>query len=108
MTAEGNLIVNGALASCYASFDHDLAHSFMAPVRVALTSGWRFPSIWVEWYVKFWKWLGHSLLPGGQWKANDDEDSDSGVVRTMPDELSMIDVADTFLAKVFYVAVLSL
>ena len=30
---EGNIVVDGVLASCYASFDHDLAHLVMSPVQ---------------------------------------------------------------------------
>ena len=30
---EGNIIVDGVMASCYASFDHDLAHYTMAPMQ---------------------------------------------------------------------------
>ena len=30
---EGNIIVDGVLASCYASVDHDSAHIAMAPLR---------------------------------------------------------------------------
>ena len=33
MTLEGNIIVDGVLASCYASVDHDLAHIGMTPLR---------------------------------------------------------------------------
>ena len=33
MTTEGNIMVDGVLASCYASADHDLAHLSMAPLR---------------------------------------------------------------------------
>ena len=29
---EGNLVVNGILASCYASSDHDVAHNTMKPI----------------------------------------------------------------------------
>ena len=29
----GNIMVDGVLASCYAFFDHDLAHITMAPIR---------------------------------------------------------------------------
>ena len=29
---EGNIIVDGVLASCYPSVDHDLAHLAMAPI----------------------------------------------------------------------------
>ena len=63
MTEEGNIIVDNLLASCYASFDHDLAQILMTPTK------W-FPQI-VEWifgndygnsvYVKlgtsFGKWI---------------------------------------------------
>ena len=30
---EGNIVVDGVLASCYPSSDHDLAHIGMAPIR---------------------------------------------------------------------------
>ena len=30
---EGNIVVDNILASCYASFDHNLAHAAMLPVR---------------------------------------------------------------------------
>ena len=33
VTMEGNLIVDGILASCYAFFDHDVAHFGMTPLR---------------------------------------------------------------------------
>ena len=34
LTTEGNLMVDGLLASCYTSFpDHDMAHLTMAPMR---------------------------------------------------------------------------
>ena len=33
MNMEGNIMVDGVLASCYASADHDLAHLSMAPLR---------------------------------------------------------------------------
>ena len=33
LTEEGNIMVNGVLASCYASFDHNLAHVVMAPLQ---------------------------------------------------------------------------
>ena len=38
---EGNIIVDGVLASCYPSADHNLAHFGMSPIRL-------FPTI-VEW-----------------------------------------------------------
>ena len=30
---EGNIVVDGVLASCYASTDHDVSHLAMAPMR---------------------------------------------------------------------------
>ena len=33
MTVEGNVIVDGVLASCYVFSDHDLAHFAMTPIR---------------------------------------------------------------------------
>ena len=33
LTEEGNIMVDGVLASCYASFDHNLAHIVMAPLQ---------------------------------------------------------------------------
>ena len=33
LTMEGNVIVDGVLASCYPSTHHDLAHLGMAPIR---------------------------------------------------------------------------
>ena len=34
LTDEGNIVVDGILASCYASFDHDLAHIAMTPRKL--------------------------------------------------------------------------
>ena len=33
MTTEGTIIVDGVLASCSASIDHDIFHFAMAPIR---------------------------------------------------------------------------
>ena len=33
LTMEGNIVVDGVLASCYPAADHDLAHLSMAPLR---------------------------------------------------------------------------
>ena len=33
LTRGGNIVVDGVLASCYGSFDHDLAHVAMSPVQ---------------------------------------------------------------------------
>ena len=65
MTKEGNIIVDEVLASCYASFDHTLAHFAMTPLQL-------FPQM-VEWiisgdneiqdYVGRAKSVGRYLLP---------------------------------------------
>ena len=41
LTMEGNIMVDGVLASCYAFTNHDLAHLGMSPMRI-------YPEI-VEW-----------------------------------------------------------
>ena len=33
LTIEGNMMVDGVLASCYAFTDHDLAHIVMTPIQ---------------------------------------------------------------------------
>ena len=33
VTTEGIIIVDGVLASCYPSYDHDLSHLAMSPMR---------------------------------------------------------------------------
>ena len=43
LTATGNIVVDGVVASCYASTDHDLAHIGTFPMR------W-FPTM-VEWIL---------------------------------------------------------
>ena len=67
LTTEGNIIVDGVLASCYASTDHDLAYFAMTPIK------W-FPEI-IEWifgnenglqgYVKIVKEFGGWVQPFG-------------------------------------------
>ena len=42
LTMEGNLVVDGIVASCYAKFDHDLAHYAMKPI---------------QWYPEIMKWI---------------------------------------------------
>ena len=42
LTMEGNLLVNDIVASCYAKFDHDLAHNVMKPI---------------QWYPAIMKWI---------------------------------------------------
>ena len=65
VTMGGNIVVDGDLASCYASSDHHAAHIGMTPIR------W-FPEI-MNWifgidngspgYVKFARSLGRWVLP---------------------------------------------
>ena len=68
LTMEGNIMVDGVLASCYPSADHDLAHVGMTPVL------W-FPQI-TEWifgvdnglqvYSAIAEQLSQWMLPYGQ------------------------------------------
>ena len=65
LTEDGNIVVDGVLASCYASFDHDLAHFSMIPIQ------W-YPDM-IEWifginngspeYVNIAKGFGRYVLP---------------------------------------------
>ena len=67
LTAEGKIIVDGVLTSCYADIDHDVVHSTMAPMK-------RFSDA-LEWlfgndngfpiYVYIARELGILLLPDG-------------------------------------------
>ena len=68
ITMEGNILVDGVLASCYPSTDHDMAHFGMTPVR------W-FPKI-IDWifgedtgfqvFVGTAEEIGRLILPHGQ------------------------------------------
>ena len=65
LTEDGNILVDGVLASCYASYDHDLSHFAMTPMQ------W-FPEI-LQWafgmnkaypiYVNIAKEFGRWILP---------------------------------------------
>ena len=67
LTEEGQIMISGILASCYASFNHDLAHIAMVPMQ------W-YPEA-AEWslgvqngspgYVDVIKELGRLMLPIG-------------------------------------------
>ena len=65
MTMEGNIVVDGVLASCYGSYDHDLAHFLMKPF------GWLPDAIFSIFghdngspvYVHVAHYLGEWLLP---------------------------------------------
>ena len=68
----GNMMVDGVLASCYAFFDHDLAHITMTPIR------W-FPEM-IHWFLGedngnplFARTAEHVtrwILPSNQLKSN--------------------------------------
>ena len=68
VTMEGNIIVDGVLASCYPSADHDVLHLGMTPIR------W-FPQI-IQWimgvengfqtYIVFVADIGRWVLPDVQ------------------------------------------
>ena len=69
ITKEGNLLVDGVLTSCYADFDHDVAHLAMTPMQ------W-FPEkiTWVfgdgtgfTTFVKIARELGMMMLPHGKY-----------------------------------------
>ena len=62
---EGNIVVDGVLASCYAVVDHDMGHILMTPLR------W-FPGMmnWIfgtesetQGYVQVFKHLGEMIMP---------------------------------------------
>ena len=43
VTSDGNIVVDGVLASCYASAHHDLAHIGMTPIRwIPIITKWIF------------------------------------------------------------------
>ena len=66
---DGNIIVDGVLASCYGITDHDLAHIAMSPLRFI-------PGI-MEWifgledgtqsYMNVARWLGSLAVPDFIW-----------------------------------------
>ena len=68
LTMEGNIMIDGVLASCYPSSDHDLAHFGMTPIQL-------FPKI-TEWifgenngfqgYSDIAEQLGKWMLPCGK------------------------------------------
>ena len=65
LTMEGNIVVDGILASCYASFDHNLAHFAMTPVQLFPTIiGWTFGcNNEIPDYTIMAKSVGRYLLP---------------------------------------------
>ncbi|XP_077430001.1 indian hedgehog B protein-like [Vanacampus margaritifer] len=69
LTAQGTLVVDGVVASCYAAVErHSLAHWAFSPLRLMHSwtgsSGYRGDG--VHWYADFLHWLGRMLLNSGQ------------------------------------------
>ena len=62
---EGNIVVDGVLASCYASFDLDLAHLAMVPMHwYPEMTGWIFGvTNGTPDYVDIAKGFGRFVLP---------------------------------------------
>ena len=68
VTMEGNNVVDGVLASCFAIYDHDLAHAVMTPIlwfpeMTGLIFGQDQGSLG---YVRFLKDVGKWVLPSEQ------------------------------------------
>ncbi|XP_037132309.1 indian hedgehog B protein-like [Syngnathus acus] len=68
LTAQGTLVVDGVVASCYAVVEgHSLAHRAFSPLRLmhswAGSSGYRGDG--VHWYAELLHWLGRMLLDSG-------------------------------------------
>ena len=61
---EGNIVVDGVLASTYVSVDHDLAHFGMTPIRwFPQTTEWIFGKVnGLSGYVQLAKHFGTWLL----------------------------------------------
>ena len=64
---DGNIIVDGILASCYIASHNDLAHIFMAPIRrIPEAAAWIFgEDSGFSAYVKINEHLGDWFMPGG-------------------------------------------
>ena len=71
LIAEGKLLVDGVLASCYASSDHDLAHLTMTPMQMFPTlMDWLFgEDIGYPVYVSTLRKLGMMILPDEQFRS---------------------------------------
>ena len=66
LTKGGNIVVDGVLASCYASFGHDLAHFAMKPIQwfsemIPFNAG----DDGLSTYMMTVKKLGRFILPPG-------------------------------------------
>ena len=69
LTAEGNILVDGVLASCYADFPHYLAHLTMMPMqRYSKVMEWIFgDDVGFQVYVSSAMKLGKLMLPDGHY-----------------------------------------
>ena len=65
LTLEGNIVVDGILASCYPSVDHDLVHFAMTPMQwFPVITGWIFgEDTGYQVYVGITKQLAKWFLP---------------------------------------------
>ena len=65
MTKEGIIMVNGVLASCYASFDHDIAHIGLTPIQwIPATVEWLIGEDGgIQTFLKIAKEAGRLILP---------------------------------------------
>ena len=68
LTTEGTIVVDEMLASCYADFDHDLAHLIVKPMqKFAEMMDWIFGNeLGFPVYVGTARQLGKLILPDGQ------------------------------------------
>ena len=67
VTMDGNIIVDGVLASCYPSLDHDLLHVVMTPLQwLPEVTKWTFgEDNGLHVYVKILADVAHWLVPHG-------------------------------------------
>ena len=65
LNKEGNIVVDGILASCYLSVHHDLGHISMVPLRwFPKTIEWIFgEDNGIQAYVRINEYIGEWLLP---------------------------------------------
>ena len=66
---EGNIIVNGVLASCYGITDHDLAHLLISPMRfIPEVMEWIFgQEDGTQSYINVGRWVGSLVAPDSIW-----------------------------------------
>ena len=69
LTMDGNIVVDGVLASCYADSDHDLAHFAMTPMQwIPQVMEWLFgEETGFAVFVSVTREFGILMLPYGQY-----------------------------------------